>query len=81
MTGVERRTPKAGDVVIRREAGNPGHRYSISEFPGAPQLSYMSFEIALDVATGFARSAGVTVWYEEEGQCGLIESRNAVGTT
>ena len=67
----------AGDVVIRREAGNPQFRYSISACPGAPQVLCGSFEVALDVATRFARSIGTTVWFEQEGQCGLIESRVA----
>jgi hypothetical protein len=69
-----------GDVIIRREATNPHVRYSVREFPGVAQVSYTSFEVALDVVTRFARSAAVTVWYEQEGQLGLIESRT-VGAT
>jgi len=71
----------AGDVVIRRETEQVPHWYSISRFPGASQLSYRTFEIALDVATRFARSTGAAVWYEDEHHCGLIESRNAGSTS
>ena len=72
---MECHAPRAGDVVIRREAGRPRDHYSIRAFPGRPQVSYMSFEVALDVATRFARSAGTNVLFEEDGQFGLVESR------
>jgi hypothetical protein len=72
---VEGQAPTPGDVIIRREADNPHVRYSVREFPGVRQVSYTSFEVALDIATRFARSAGTTLWYEQEGQLGLIESR------
>jgi len=66
-----------GDIVVRREAGNPHVRYSIRELPGAPQISYVSFAIALDIATRFARHVGIDVWHEEDGRFTLIESRVA----
>jgi hypothetical protein len=75
MAGVEGDTPAPGDVIVRREAGNPCVRYSVREFPGVPQVSYAAFEVALDVATRFARSAGTTLWYEQGDRLGLIESR------
>lgn len=77
---MERRAPRARDIVIRREASNPHDRYSIRELPGAPQISYVSFEIALDVATRFARHAGIDVWHEENGRYTLIESTVAANT-
>jgi len=77
---VERRAPKTRDIVITREASNPHHRYSIRELPGAPQISYVSFEIALDVATRFARHVGIDVWHEEDGRYTLIESTVAANT-
>jgi hypothetical protein len=45
------------------------------EFPRVAQVSYTSFEVALDIATRYARSAGVDVWHEENGKFTLIESR------
>jgi hypothetical protein len=69
-----------GDIVVRREAGNPHDRYSIRELPGAPQVSYVSFETALDVATRFARHAGIDVWHEENGQYTLLESTAVANT-
>jgi len=77
---VEPHVPKAGDIVIRREASNPRAHYSVCAFPGVAQVSYPSFEIALTVSTRFARHAGGDVWYEEEGRFTLIESRAAAGT-
>lgn len=77
---MEHRAPKAGDIAVRREASNPHVRYSIRELPGAPQVSYLSFEIALDVATRFARHAGIDVWHEEDGRYTLIESKVAANT-
>jgi len=41
---------------------------------------FSSFEIALDIATRYARAADVAVWYEEQGQFALIESRSAADT-
>lgn len=72
--------PKAGDIVVRREASNAHDRFSIRELPGAPQISYVSFEIALDVATRFARHAGIDVWHEEGGGYTLIESKVPANT-
>jgi hypothetical protein len=72
--------PRAGDIVIRREASNPRAHYSVRAFPGVAQVSYPSFEIALTVSTRFARHAGGDVWHEEEGRFTLIESRAAAGT-
>jgi hypothetical protein len=40
----------------------------------------VSFEIALDVATRFARHAGIDVWHEENGRYTLIESTVAANT-
>jgi len=40
----------------------------------------VSFEIALDVATRFARHAGIDVWHEEDGRYTLIESKVAANT-
>lgn len=65
--------PKAGDIIIRREVG----KCWVQQFPGLPQVSYKSFDLALDVATRFARSAGTDVFFEQDGQFGLIESRGA----
>jgi hypothetical protein len=73
---VEFHTPRAGDIVIRQEAGNPHNRYAILEFPGLAQVSYGLFETALGVATRFARHAGSDVWHEEDGRFTLIESRS-----
>ena len=73
---MECHAPRAGDITIRPE-GNPHNHYSVREFPGFAQVSYGSFQLALDVATRFARSAGTNVLYEEEGQFGLLESRTA----
>jgi len=47
----------------------------VREFAGVAQVSYRSFEVALDVATRYARRAGVDVWHENDGQFTLIESR------
>jgi hypothetical protein len=77
---LERRTPKKGDIVVRREVGNGGHHYAVREVPGDAQVLYTSFEIALDVATRYGRSAGVDVWHEEDGLFTLIESRAAADT-
>jgi hypothetical protein len=77
---LERRTPRKGDIVIRRE-GNGGHHYAVREFPGDAQVLYTSFEIALDVATRYGRSARVDVFHEEDGHFTLIESRAAADTT
>ena len=76
---VECRAPKAGDIIIRREASNPHDHHSVREFPGVAQVSYVSFEIALTVATRFARHARSDVWHEEGGRFTLIESRAAAG--
>jgi hypothetical protein len=40
----------------------------------------MSFEVAIDVATRFSRSAGTNVFFEEDGEFGLIESRVVANT-
>jgi len=77
---VEREAPKPGDIVIRREPDYPPLHYSVRDFPRLAQVSYASFEMALDVATRLARLAGTSVWYEQEGRYGLIESRHAAGT-
>jgi hypothetical protein len=77
---LERRTPKKGDIVIGREVGNEGPRYAVREFPGDAQVLYASFEIAIDVATRYGRSARVDVWHEEDGHFTLIESRAAADT-
>jgi hypothetical protein len=74
---LERRTPKKGDIAIRREVGDGRHHYAVREFPSDAQVFYTSFEIALDIATRYARSAGVDVWYEEDLHFTLIESRAA----
>jgi hypothetical protein len=78
---LERRAPKKGDIVLRREAGHSANHYAVGEFSGVAQVSYMSFEIALDIATRYARSAGADVWHEEDGHFTLIESRAAADTT
>jgi len=78
---LERRTPKKGDIVVRREVGDGGHHYAVRAFPGDAQVLYRSFEIALDVATRYGRSARVDVWHEEGGHFTLIESRAAADTT
>jgi hypothetical protein len=77
---LERRTPKKGDIVLKREAGHSGNHYTVREFPGVAQVSYRSFEIALDIATRYGRSARVDVWHEEHGHFTLIESRAAADT-
>jgi len=69
-------TPRAGDIVVRREVRNPHDRYAVLEFPGLAQVSYLSFEKALDIATRFARHSGSDVWHEEDGHFTLIESRS-----
>jgi hypothetical protein len=76
---VECHAPSAGDIIIRPE-GKPHNHYSVREFPGLAQVSCGSFQLALDVAARFARSAGTNVLYEEEGQFGLLESRTAATT-
>jgi hypothetical protein len=77
---VERDVPKAGDIIVTREAANPHDHYAVREFPRVAQVSYRSFEIALDVATRFARAAGSNAWHEENGRFTLIESRAAANT-
>jgi hypothetical protein len=77
---VEKRAPKVGDIVIRREASNPYDHFSVREFPGAAQVSYVAFDIALNIATRFARHAGSDVWHEDDGRFTLIESRVAAHT-
>jgi hypothetical protein len=77
---LERHAPKPGDIIVRREAGNPHEHYSVREFPGLAQVTYRSFQTALDVAARFARSAGTNVWHEEGDRFGLIESRAAAST-
>ena len=72
-------TPRAGDIIVRREASNPHDHYSVREFPRVAQVSYVSFEIALTIATGFARHARSDVWHEDGGRFTLIESRAAAG--
>ena len=72
--------PKAGDIIVTREAANRHDHYAVREFPGVAQVSYRSFEIALDVATRFARAAGSNAWHEENGRFTLIESRAAANT-
>jgi len=64
-----------GHIVITREAGIHGDHYSVRTYPGLAQVSYPSFEMALDVSTRLERSAGVWVWHEENGRFTLIESR------
>lgn len=70
-------TPPAGDIVIRREAGNPGNHYSVREYPGLAQVTYASLEIALEIARRFARTTGTHVWLETDGQFSLLESNAA----
>jgi len=41
------------------------------------QVSYRSFEVALEIATRYARAVNVAVWHEEDGRFVLIESRAA----
>lgn len=72
--------PRAGDIIIRRESGNPHDHYSVREFPGVAQVCYVSFEIALNVATRFGQSVGTSVWHEDYGRFSLIESRGAANT-
>jgi hypothetical protein len=74
---LERRAPKKGDIVVGREVVNGRRHYAVREFPREPWVLYTSFEIALDVATRYGRSAGVDVWHEEDGHFTLIESRAA----
>lgn len=77
---MEPHAPKAGDIIVSREAGNPHDHYAVREFPGLAQVSYRSFEVALDVATRFARAAGGDAWHEEDGRFTRIESRAAANT-
>ena len=81
ICSVEPHAPKAGDIIVSREAGNPHDHYAVREFPGFAQVSYTSFEIALDVATRFARATGSDAWHEEHGRFTLIEARAAASTT
>jgi hypothetical protein len=69
--------PNAGDIVIRRETGNPREHYSIREHPGVAQVSYASLETALAVAKGFAQKTRTQVWFEQDGQLTLAESGTA----
>jgi len=66
--------------VVRREVGGGRHHYAVREFPGDAQVVFSSFEIALDIATRYARAVDVAVWHEEYGQFTLIESRSAEDT-
>ena len=77
---MEHHAPKPGDIILRREAGNPHADYAVREFPGCAQVSYRSFEMALGVATRFARQIGADVWHEEDGKFTLVESRAAANT-
>jgi hypothetical protein len=77
---VERHAPKPGDIILRREVGNPHAHYAVREFPGLAQVSYRSFEMALGVATRFARQIGADVWHEQDGVFTLVESRVAANT-
>jgi hypothetical protein len=77
---VQRHAPKPGDIILRRHAGNPHAHYAVRKFPGLAQVSYGSYEMALGVATRFARHVGADVWHEEEGRFTLLESRVAANT-
>jgi len=74
---LERRAPRIGDIVLRREAGPREHHYEIRQYPAVSQVSYRSFEVALEIATRYARAVNVAVWHEEDGRFVLIESRAA----
>jgi len=64
---LDRCAPKTGDIAIRPEADASGKQYAVCELSGVVQVSYSSFAMALDVATRYARSAGLDVCYEENG--------------
>ena len=51
--------PRPGDVVLRKEDHAEGPRYTLRQFPAAPQLACSSRDRALTCATVFARTHGV----------------------
>ena len=65
--------PKIGDVIIRREPGNPGDHYSVREFPGVAQVSYGSLPVALEVAARLAGESARGVWCKEDGRYARVE--------
>jgi hypothetical protein len=59
--------PKSGDVVIRKEALDPGAHYSVRRFPAAPQVACASWDVALRLVRTLVRQERVDVWEEKNG--------------
>jgi hypothetical protein len=57
--------PKTDDIVIYQHAPDS---YSISTNAGAPQISCITFEEAVQRARSFAMHAHVAIWVTTDGQ-------------
>lgn len=53
--------PQVGDVMVSADPGVPG-RFTVFQVPHAPQVSWDSYEEALEIAGGFARRHGLDLW-------------------
>lgn len=58
--------PRLGDIVIRKDAGSRS-RFSLSEFPNPPQISYDARPAAEAQARRFASQHRVDCWLTDDG--------------
>jgi hypothetical protein len=62
--------PHSGDLVVRKRviaSVTASVRYEVMVLDHPSQLSEPTYERALHLAEGVARTAGVDVWYTEDG--------------
>ena len=57
--------PQPGDVVIRKISQSP-ECYVLSQYPGGPQFSYETYDVALARGSAFAARDHVDVWYAQD---------------
>ena len=67
------RTPLPGDVVVSLEPGGKSV-YLVQQTPARAQLRMLSREQAWQIASRFAQSAGVNLWFREARTIRLLEA-------
>jgi hypothetical protein len=63
--------PQQGDIIVSRREEPGVHRlfrYDVGVVGGPLQYTVETYELALNRADSFARSAEVSVWYTEDGR-------------
>lgn len=74
--------PHDGDVLVARQPGSPVF-FSVCQVPAVMQLRASSRDVAVRLATGFARKYAVDVWYDEDGAFRILKAyrpRTAIQT-